>query len=197
MRQKLLIILGGAVLVWVVLALALGSPSLRLSGSSGAGDVSPPCLPATLSHSAVLSGTGVDVSPAPGTDTANPHTQVSFLGAPASEIRDVSVEGQHSGRHAGTLRGYSQGDGASFVPSTPFEAGERVSVRAEIGAGAGRQVAFSFGVDTPYPTADARPVPQPAGGAGRLPELLHDARRAGPGADRHRRPTPIPRQATS
>ena len=68
---------------------------------------------------------------------------------------------QHSGPHAGTLRGYSQGDGASFVPSAPFQAGERVSVRAVIGAGAGRQVAFQFGVDTPYPTADAPLFPNP------------------------------------
>ncbi len=155
MRQKLLIILGGAVLVWAVLALALGSPSLRLSGSSSGTEDSPACLPATLSHSAALAGTSVDVSPAPGTLTANPHSQISFLGAPAAQIRDVSVEGQHSGRHAGSLRGYSQGDGASFVPDAPFQSGERVSVKAVIGTGAGRQVAFQFSVDTPYPTADA------------------------------------------
>ncbi len=154
MRRYGLIILGIVVLAWGVSAIVLGSPSLTLqSSSSTAGGVSPSCLPATLQHTATLPGTDVDVSPAPGTGTANPHTQISFLGAPAAEIHAVSVTGQRSGAHAGSLHGYSQGDGASFVPDTPFEAGERVSVHATIGAGAAaRRVAFDFGVDTPYPT---------------------------------------------
>ncbi len=62
--------------------------------------------------------------------------------------------GQRSGHHSGRLRGYSQGDGASFVPGTPFEAGERVAVRAVIGLSSVRkQVAFQFRVATPYSTA--------------------------------------------
>jgi hypothetical protein len=158
MRRNVLIILGAAALVWGVLALALHSPSLKLasSGSKAAAEVAPACLPATLDHSATLAGTGVEVSPAPGTGTANPHAQISFLGTPAAEIHVLSVLGEHSGRHAGRLRGYSQGDGASFQPDAPFEAGESVSVRAAIGAGAGagRQVSFGFRVDTPYSTAN-------------------------------------------
>jgi hypothetical protein len=155
MRRNVLIILGAAALVWGVLALALHSPSLKLgsSGSSAAARVAPACLPDTIAHTAALPGTGVDVSPAPGTGTANPHTQISFLGAPAGEIHVGSVLGTRSGGHAGRLRGYSQGDGASFQPDAPFEAGERVTVRARIGAGAGRPVSFGFRVDTPYSTA--------------------------------------------
>jgi hypothetical protein len=156
MRRNALIILGVAVLVWGILAIVLGSPSLRLSGSSATTasvGVSPACLPATFDRTAALGGgTGVDVSPAPGSATANPHTQISFLGVPAAKIRAVSVTGARSGAHTGSLRGYSQGDGASFVPGTPFDAGERVAVHATVGAGAGRQVAFEFRVDTPYPT---------------------------------------------
>ncbi|MGA2163049.1 MAG: arylsulfotransferase family protein [Solirubrobacteraceae bacterium] len=156
MRRNALIILGVAVLVWGVLAIALGSPSLRLAGSgtstsTASSGVSPACLPSTFDRSAALgAGTGVDVSPAPGSVTANPHTQISFLGAPTAEIRAVSVTGTRSGAHPGSLRGYSQGDGGSFVPDTPFDAGERVSVHATVGAG--RRVAFEFRVDTPYPT---------------------------------------------
>jgi hypothetical protein len=151
MRRNLLIILGVAALAWGILALALGSPSLRLqSGSSAATAVSPSCLPATLAHTATLPGTDVDVSPAPDTGTASPRTQISFLGAAAAEIRDVSVVGGHSGPHPGRLHGYSQGDGASFTPDAPFDAGETVSVRAAIGAG--KRVGFRFRVDTPYPT---------------------------------------------
>lgn len=151
MRRNVLIILGVAVLAWAALAIVLGSPSLRLG--SGAGTTvaqSPTCLPATLAHTSSLPGTGVDVSPAPGTDTANPAAQISFLGVPAAQIREVSVVGADSGRHPGALHAYSQGDGGSFEPDTPFEEGERVSVSATVGA---RRVAFSFRVDTPYPTA--------------------------------------------
>jgi hypothetical protein len=161
MHRNVLIILGVAALAWGLLALALGSPSLRLAGSSASSGASPACLPATLAHTATLPGTHVDVSPAPETDTANPHTQISFLGVPAAEIREVSVVGQRSGPHAGRLHGYSQGDGASFVPNAPFETGERVAVRAMIGVGGGRSIAFRFRVDTPYPTAKIPEFPAP------------------------------------
>ena len=149
---------------WAILAVVLGSASLDLAGSGGTASakVSPLCLPATIAHSARLAGTRVDGSPAPETDTANPHTQISFLGLPAAaEIGHVSVVGSRSGSHPGRLRGYSQGDGASFLPDAPFAPGERVTVRALIGPGAlhanatgDREVAFQFRTDTPYPTAN-------------------------------------------
>jgi hypothetical protein len=127
------------------------------------GGRSPACLPATLDHSAKLAGVPVDVSPAPGTVSANPHTQISFLGAPLAEIRGVRVLGARSGLHSGRLRAYSQGDGASFVPDVPFQAGERVSVHAAI---AGRPIAFGFRVDTPYSTGSIKPFPNPPAGPG-------------------------------
>lgn len=164
-RNVLITILGVATLalVWGVLAVALGSPSLGLTSSSASSDASPACLPATLAHSAALPGTTVDVSPEPETDTANPHTQISFLGVPAAEIRAVSVVGQRSGTHSGRLHAYSQGDGASFAPDTPFETGEDVTVHAVIGAGsAGQPVAYRFRVDTPYSTANTPEFHNPA-----------------------------------
>jgi hypothetical protein len=155
MRRNAIIILAVAVLVWGVLAIALQSPSLRL-GSSASARISPACLPHSLEHTASLPGTDVDVSPAPETDTANPATQISFLGVPAAEIHAVSVVGARSGPHRGALHGYSQGDGASFAPRQPFMQGERVGVAAEIGAGAAlKRIAFHFRVDQPYPTAGA------------------------------------------
>lgn len=155
MRRNVLIILGVAALAWAVLAIVLGSPSLRLlSDSSAPSAVSPSCLPATLEHTATLPDTDIDVSPAPETGTANPNTQISFLGVPAAEIHEVSVVGGRSGHHSGRLRGYSQGDGASFAPDTPFAAGETVTVSAVIGTGnGGKRIGFRFRVDTPYPTA--------------------------------------------
>jgi hypothetical protein len=156
MRRNVLIILGAVALVWGVLALALDSPSLKLasSGSSSRSAASPACLPSTPAANAALAGTGVDVSPAPETVTANRRTQISFLGAPADQVHVLSVVGERSGSHAGHLSGYSQGDGASFQPSAPFEAGERVIVRAAIGSGAGKPVSFGFRIDTPYSTAN-------------------------------------------
>jgi hypothetical protein len=102
------------------------------------------------------------VSPAPETVTANPHTQISFVGVPAADIHGVSVVGERSGSHPGRLSGYSQGDGASFVPNTPFDAGERVTVHATIGPTTNvKPVAFGFRVDTPYSTASVPPFPNP------------------------------------
>jgi hypothetical protein len=167
MRRNVLIILGAVVLAWGALALVLGSPGLRLSGASESADVSPPCLPSTLARTATLPGTDVDVSPAPGTGSANPHTQISFLGEPAADIHAVTVVGASSGRHAGRLLGYSQGDGASFVPDAPFAAGERVTVDAAIGSdGAQMPIGFSFRVDTPYSTAGTTGFPSPPAAPG-------------------------------
>jgi len=150
---------GPAALAFAACATALAACG---GGGSAAAVVAPSCMPTALDHSARLPGTRVDVSPEPGSVTANPHTQVSFLGAPAGAIGDVSVVGARSGRHAGALRAYSQGDGASFVPAKPFDPGERVVVRALIGTGdQRRRVAFAFRVDTPYSTAGVGNFPYP------------------------------------
>jgi hypothetical protein len=166
-RNGLPVLLVAFVAIAIVFAGCGGSSSSQSSASQGGN--SPACLPATLNHSAKLEGATVDVSPAPETDTANPHTQISFLGVPAAEIREVSVVGQRSGDHPGHLGGYSQGDGASFLPASPFDVGEQVTVRAVIGAGrsqtsgnagnsgsgagGGKSIAFRFRVATPYSTA--------------------------------------------
>jgi hypothetical protein len=140
----------GAALV----AAGCGGGSNGTSTTSAAAASAPACLPASVDHSAKLAGVPVDVSPTPGTGTADPHTQISFLGVPAGEVHAVSVVGTRSGHHAGRLEAYSQGDGASFVPNAPFVPGEQVDVHAVIGAGSGgTPIAFSFGVDSPKSTA--------------------------------------------
>jgi Arylsulfotransferase (ASST) len=163
-RLKLgLIIVPLAILAWVVVAVVLGSGTFSGARSAvGPSGPSPVCLPATLDHSAALAGTTVNVSPAPETDTANPHTQISFLGTPVTDIQDVSVVGSHSGYHYGHLYGYFQGDGGSFVPDEPFKEGERVAVNAVLqGAGGGTKVSFSFHIATPYPTESIPEFPNP------------------------------------
>ena len=133
-------------------------------GASAAHSSAPACLPATVGRSAALAGVPVDVSPAPGSATADPRTQISFLGLTPSQIRKLSVVGARSGTHAGRLEAYSQGDGASFVPDAPFQPGERVLVRALLGASAtaGKRIAFDFHVDTPWSTAGVKGFANPA-----------------------------------
>jgi hypothetical protein len=153
--------LAGVAWAAVVIVLATGTLSGAKTPSIPSGP-SPACLPATLRHPATLEGTKVNVSPAPETDTAGPTTQISFLGAPVTDIQDISVEGSRSGYHHGHVYGYFQGDGGSFVPDKPFDAGERVAVHAMIGAGeAGKRVGFAFRVDTPYPTEQIPEFPNP------------------------------------
>lgn len=72
------------------------------------------------------------VSPLAGSRDASPRTQISFLGVPIDRIGAVSVVGSRTGSHPGRLAAYSQGDGASFLPSRPFAEGERVTVRARV-----------------------------------------------------------------
>jgi hypothetical protein len=163
MRRNGYIVLLIAVVAWVSVAVVLGTGT-----QSGAHTVVPPsgpspaCLPATLSHSAALGNSAVEVSPAPETDTANPRTQISFLGTPVTDIQDVSVVGSRSGYHYGRVNGYFQGDGGSFVPDKPFDAGERVVVRAVVGPpGAEHRISFAFRIAYPYPTDGIPGFPNP------------------------------------
>ncbi len=163
MKRNGYIVLLVAAVAWVTVAVVLSTGALSgahtLVTPSGP---SPTCLPATLEHSATLPGTSVDVSPAPETDTATPHTHISFLGVPVTDIQDVTVEGSRSGYHYGHVYGYFQGDGGSFVPDKPFDTGERVVVRAVVGpAGGEHRTSFSFRVSTPYPTAGLPGFPNP------------------------------------
>jgi len=163
MRRYGYIVLLVALVAWIAVAAKLGT-----GGSSSASTTIPPsgpspaCLSQSLNRSAALAGTAVDVSPAPDSDTANPRTQISFLGTNVTNIRDVSVEGSQTGYHYGHLYGYYQGDGGSFVPYKPFANGERVEVRATVGPqGSERRTSFSFRVATPYPTAGIPGFPDP------------------------------------
>ena len=66
------------------------------------------------------------------------------------DLADISVSGSRSGHHSGRLKAYSQGDGASFVSSKPFEAGETVTVRGRLKvAGKAQPFAYHFVVAVP------------------------------------------------
>ncbi len=165
-RARLLLV--AALLAVAAILVLLATGVLSGSGKNTAQATAPACLPSTLEHDARLAGTSLTVSPAPETATANPATQISFLGVPAAHIRAVSVSGSRSGPHPGRLQAYSQSDGASFIPQGPFEPGERVSVRATVlaagtstGKHAETKVAFGFLIDTPYSTTSVPPFPNP------------------------------------
>jgi hypothetical protein len=103
-------------------------------------------------------GQAVTLSPLDGTPDASPHTQVSFLGARAGEIADVSVRGSRSGPHSGKLRSYASASGASFVTARGFSEGERVTVSAIVG-----RRGHAVRVGTSFTIARLMSYPLPAG----------------------------------
>jgi Arylsulfotransferase (ASST) len=149
----------------------LAGASIALARSIAKGRPRPPavaqCIANHLNASALLRGTSLSVSPLPGARDASPHTQISLLGVPAEEIKDVSVTGSYSGGHEGHLRAYSQGDGGSFVPSGAFAPGETVHVSGRLADGAAsRRFAFEFTVAVPDPIAAPPTSSKPRLGAG-------------------------------
>src|SRR5262249_19821583 len=137
---------GGAVLAALSSATTLAVSSRRIAAEQTVyrAPASGRCVPATLNRSAVLPGTSLAVAPLPGSYDASPRTQISLLGAPPGALGAVSARGSRSGWHPGRLRAYSQGDGASFVPSRPFRPGEAVTVHGRLRSGA-RTERFAYG----------------------------------------------------
>lgn len=135
----------------IIAAVACTALSVAIAAPPGAGAMShkhakgkrelSTCPGAKLPH--------LTVSPLPGTPEASPRTQISFLGASASQLHSIYVIGSRSGRHSGSVRSYDAEAGASFVPSTQFAEGEHVTVCAAVGSGKHlRHVATSFQVAT-------------------------------------------------
>ena len=143
-----------------VTTLAVASQRIKAEQAAFRAPAAARCYPSTLNRSATLPGTSVSVSPLPDSYDASARTQISLLGAPRAALSRVHVSGSDSGSHSGRLRAYSQGDGASFVPSKPFSPGETVTVRGEVTAGA-RAQRFAYHFTSPrqdalpYSPADA------------------------------------------
>ncbi len=144
---------------------ALGSLLTWGIGTSGAqGNAS--TSGAVDAHVSVSKAPTVTISPLKGTPAALPRTQISFLGAPASELRGISVVGSVTGKHSGHLRSYAAATGASFIPHVAFKAGEQVSVHATLKTAKGsRALSTSFTVaqpaavpNTEFPAAPGTPA---------------------------------------
>ncbi len=134
-------LLSGGTLIVLASAGTLAFASKRIVAEDSAyhAPAAPQCVPTTLNRSAVLPGTSLAVNPLPDSYVASAYTQISLLGAPAGDLSAVGVSGSSSGAHSGRLLGYSQGDGASFVPSRPFVPGETVTVHGKLRTSAGTQ----------------------------------------------------------
>jgi hypothetical protein len=102
---------------------------------------------------------GVAVFPIPGDKVAAPSTQLAFRGIPATQLGTIVVTGSKSGAHTGTVQADSDGDGASFLPSTPFTPGETVAVTTSLNILGAQNGSYSFTVQTPASPGRARPLP--------------------------------------
>ncbi len=151
----------GSVLVVAGSAATLAIASHRIKAEQAAfrAPTAARCYPSTLNASATLPGTHVSVSPLPDSYDASARTQISLLGTSAGALGHLRVSGSDSGSHSGRLRAYSQGDGASFVPSKPFSEGETVTVTGEVKAGARAQ---RFDYHFTVATQDVLPYSKPS-----------------------------------
>jgi Arylsulfotransferase (ASST) len=162
--------LGRAALAARLLALTLAVASFGIVvgpvDQATAAVPAPVVAPATAAIPATTAP-AVTISPLPGTPDATPSTQISFLGAPASDLHDITVVGSRSGSHSGRLVSYKTAAGASLLPSRGFDEGEQVTVTAVVGSGATRRrIGTSFTVAHPYylpsEPLPKRPVDSPA-----------------------------------
>jgi hypothetical protein len=150
--------------------------SAFLHAHADAASTAPDCVPRALNVSRALAGAVLSVSPAPNSADASYLSQISFLGAPAADVEHLAVVGSRSGAHGGRLAAYSQGDGASFLPSKPFAQGETVSVRGVLHRGAGSTpFAWRFTVaevDSASRSLETPPPPPPPPKASELQHFV-------------------------
>jgi outer membrane protein assembly factor BamB len=106
---------------------------------------------AVLSTTAAASA-AVSVFPVPGDRVVSPQAQIAFRGIPTSQFGTIVVRGSQSGLHTGTIQADSDGQGGSFLPSSPFAPGETVTVSTSmqiLGASNGR---FTYTIASPAGT---------------------------------------------
>jgi hypothetical protein len=91
--------------------------------------------------------------PHPGSPAVAAETDIGFRGR--ATVGDVVVAGSHSGVHRGHFVEHSDGRGTTFVPDTPFVAGERVDVQTSTKVRDATAGDFSFTVARPAAPANA------------------------------------------
>ena len=148
--RKLLLCVGLLVLCCSATALAFAAKRIVVAQAASSTSTAPRCVPSTLNRSAVLPGTSSPSRRCPTPSMPRRKRRSACSGRPPASLADISVSGSRSGHHSGRLKAYSQGDGASFVSSKPFAAGETVTVRGRLKvAGKAQPFAYHFVVAVP------------------------------------------------
>ncbi|MGA9284385.1 MAG: arylsulfotransferase family protein [Solirubrobacteraceae bacterium] len=162
--RRTLLMLAVAIVAGSIATLTFGAKRIAAENAAYKGPAAPQCFPSHLGMSAVLPGTHLSVAPLPDSMDASNDTQISLLGYPIGELSSISVSGSQSGGHSGRLEAYSQGDGASWVPSKAFDSGETVVVHGRLNLG-GKSYPFAYHFTTAVGDAIGHPAstPKPAG----------------------------------
>jgi hypothetical protein len=162
--RRALVLGGMVVLMTSAGALAVGGKRIVAEEAAFSGPAAPQCVPSSLDRSDLLPGTKLRVSPLPDSLDASPHTQISLLGVPRARLAQIAVSGSITGTHPGRMAAFSQGDGASFLPTQPFHPGEVVTVRGKLlASGRWQPFAFRFTVSVPDPIPWEPPGKEPTG----------------------------------
>jgi len=118
-----------------------------LIGAAGAGAATKP--PAKKAPPTPTGPPPVYVFPIPGSHFASPATQITFRDLSLGQLGAITVTGSLSGAHPGTLDGDGDGNGASFVPTTPFTPGEVVTVSSGLNIEGSHTGTYQFQVAIP------------------------------------------------
>ena len=140
-RRQRRLLLGGSLIVVLssVTTLAIASQRIKAEEAAFSAPAAGRCVPSTLNRSAVLPGTSARGDAAARTPTTRCRARRSACSARRPARSPTSAcAARSAAAHAGELRAYSQGDGASFVPSAPFVSGETVTVRGTVATGGAR-----------------------------------------------------------
>jgi len=85
----------------------------------------------------------------PDTPTASPNTTITFRGPGSDGAGAITVVGSKSGPHPGQAHSHPDGQGATFVPDTPFTPGEQVTVTTTMTVRGATGGSYSFGIARP------------------------------------------------
>ena len=107
------------------------------------------CLPSTLNRSAILPGSDLSVSPLPESYDASTHTQISLLGSPAREIKNLHVSGSVERRTQRPPALVLPGRRRELPAERTIRSGETVRVEGELDTRAGMKP-FDFQFTVAY-----------------------------------------------
>lgn len=109
---------------------------------------------------AAAQATTVTVFPTPSDHLAATQTQITIRGLPTSAFGTITVTGSKTGAHTGTVEADSDGDGGSFIPDKPFQAGETVTVTTGLDVAGASGGTWQFTIATPATVTQRKLKPE-------------------------------------